>query len=75
MKFLKQQLVISENSIYILVRLLPIIVVILFSKVQAAATDIFVEMAVGHDDNVTQSPEPTSSMFFSVPYRPFPVFL
>jgi hypothetical protein len=63
MKLLKRQRVISKKSIYILVRLLPIIVVILFSEVQAAETDLFVELAVGYDDNVTQSPEPASSIF------------
>ncbi len=63
MKFQRQQRVVPENSNYILIRLLAILVVIFFSEVRAAATDLSIELAGGHDDNVTRSPTPTSSMF------------
>ncbi len=64
MKFQHQHRMVHKNSYYILIRLLPVMLVTFFPGVQAvAATDIYVELAGGHDDNVTRSPTPTSSMF------------
>jgi hypothetical protein len=65
MKFIARQRVIPGNLSCILIRLFLIPVVIIFLKISASAsaTDISVAMAVGHDDNPTQSPEPISSMF------------
>ena len=55
----------SKLTRYILIRFFPILVVILFPKVQmqASAIDTAVALAVGYDDNVTLSPDSESSAF------------